>query len=115
MKDKELKLSTPSIEATPANAAPAPAAQKTADKKAKQKAAKKGDEKKPFIERLKATLRGVISELKKVDWPPMKSSKNQVGALSNTSTVLVVTVIFLVLVTAINLGLVALFRLLINS
>jgi len=99
----------------PATPATTPAVEPAQSKKAGKNASKPQDERKPFGERFKSTVRGVMSELKKVDWPPMRSTKNQVGAMTNTSTVLVVTVIFLVLVTAINVGLVALFRLLINS
>ncbi|MCL2630306.1 MAG: preprotein translocase subunit SecE [Firmicutes bacterium] len=77
-------------------------------------AKKKGQQKnaKPNIwQRFIKFCKEIISELKKVDWPPLKQTKNNHGVIMNTSIVLVVVAFFLVLITGIDLGLSALLRL----
>ena len=83
---------------------------------AKEKKAKKGGHKvstKPSVwERFKKGCRELLSELKKVDWPPFKRTKNNPGVWANTGTVILVVLFFLVILTAFDAGLSALFRLL---
>ncbi len=65
-----------------------------------------------FAQRIARTFREIISELKKVDWPPFQKTKNNPGVLQNTSTVLVVVLFFVVVITAFDAGLAALLKLL---
>ena len=71
---------------------------KKAEKPAK--ASKKEKAKKPnFFVRLGKRLKETFSELKRVTWPTLPQ------ALKATGVVLVITLIFLILVTGINIGL----------
>ena len=63
-------------------------------------------------QRIVKFFREILSELKKVDWPPIKRTKNNPGVLVNTSIVLVVVLFFLIIITAVDFGLLALLRLL---
>lgn len=63
-------------------------------------------------QRIAKYIREIISELKKVDWPPFKKSKNNPGVIANLGIVLVVVVIFLVVITAFDAGLGKLLQLL---
>ena len=56
----------------------------------------------------------MISELKKVEWPPFKRTKNNPGVWANLGTVIIVVLFFLVVITAFDSGLLALFRLLMD-
>ncbi|MFI3228627.1 MAG: preprotein translocase subunit SecE [Bacillota bacterium] len=89
---------------------------KAQDAPKKQKPSKGGkkqsQQKLNFFQRIAKSFREIVSELKKVDWPPMKKSKNNPGVLPNTSTVLVVVLFFMVLITAFDAGLAALLKLL---
>lgn len=60
-------------------------------------------------------LRGLKSELKKVTWARFKSTKNEKGALAQTGTVLFIVVLFIVVITAMDIGLSALLKTLIKS
>lgn len=60
-------------------------------------------------------FREMISELKKVDWAPFKRTKNNSGVLSQTATVLIVVLFFLVVISAFDLGLTKLLELLLES
>ncbi|GEM_PF-1228944 len=80
------------------------APKKAAPKKSAQRAKKKFDIAKKFRE--------VVSELKKVDWPPFKSTTQRSGVLQSTSTVLVMVLIFVVIVVAFDSGLLQLLSLL---
>ena len=82
----------------------AAAPKKAAPKKSAQRAKKKFDIAKKFRE--------VVSELKKVDWPPFKSTTQRSGVLQSTSTVLVMVLIFVVIVVAFDSGLLQLLSLL---
>ncbi len=64
--------------------------------------------------RIKKGFQGLISELKKVEWPPMKRTKNNPGVLANTLTVIVVVLFFLVVITAFDTGLLAAFKALVG-
>ena len=67
---------------------------------AEKKAPKKDKNKKPnFFVRLGRKLKETFSELKRVTWPTIPK------ALKATGVVLVIVLIFLVLVTGINIGL----------
>ncbi len=77
---------------------------KVTPKKSAQRKKKKFDIAKKFRE--------VISELKKVDWPPFQSKQQRSGVLQSTSTVLVMVLIFAVVVVAFDSGLLALLNLL---
>lgn len=80
------------------------ASKKSAPKKSVQRKKKKFDIAKKFRE--------VISELKKVDWPPFQSKQQRSGVLQSTSTVLIMVLIFAVVVVAFDSGLLALLNLL---
>lgn len=83
------------------------------NKPAKEKKAAKNKSNKPNIwQKLQKVFREIISELKKVDWPPFKRTKNNPGVIANTSTVLVVVVFFLVIVTSFDFLLAFLLKLL---
>ncbi len=66
------------------------------------------------FQRMAKGFREMISELKKVDWPRMKRTKNNPGVLANTGTVIFVVLFFLVIITAFDSGLLALLRLLVG-
>ncbi len=66
------------------------------------------------FQRMAKGFREMISELKKVDWPSMKRTKNNPGVLANTGTVIFVVLFFLVIITAFDSGLLALLRLLVG-
>ncbi len=70
---------------------------KAAPKKSVQRTKKKFNIAKKFRE--------IISELKKVDWPPFKSTPQRNGVLQSTSTVLVMVLIFVIVVVAFDSGL----------
>lgn len=57
-------------------------------------------------------FREVISELKKVDWPPFKKTAQNNGVYQNTTTVLFMVLVFAIVVVAFDSGLLALLRLL---
>ena len=59
-------------------------------------------------------FREIISELKKVDWPKLNRTKNNPGVWANTGTVVIVVLFFLVIITAFDLGLLSLFKLLVG-
>lgn len=67
-----------------------------------------------FWARLKKGVQGLISELKKVEWPPMQRTKNNPGVLANTLTVIIVVLFFLVVITAFDSGLLAAFKALVG-
>lgn len=104
-KDK-LSLSVGIDDVKPASPAP----QKDGGRK-KKPAKKEG----PNVwQRIAKFIREIISELKKVDWPPFKRSKNNPGVFANLGIVLVVVFVFMVIITAFDAGLGALLRLLTN-
>jgi preprotein translocase SecE subunit len=75
----------------------------------------KGGKKKPEKVRkrsLSKALKGIWSELKKVEWPPFKRTAKHSGVFAKLGTVLVVTFFFLIFITAFDSGLLALLRLL---
>jgi|AGTN01.3.fsa_nt_gi preprotein translocase, SecE subunit, bacterial len=87
--------------------APAPA------KKAPKKSSQKAKSQKPsFGKKIAKVFREMISELKKVDWPPLRRAKNNPGVLQNLGTVLIVVLFFMVIITAFDSGLGALLKLL---
>ena len=59
-------------------------------------------------------FREIISELKKVEWPKLNRTKNNPGVWANTGTVVIVVLFFLVIITAFDLGLLSLFKLLVG-
>ena len=63
---------------------------------------------------IKKFFRDLISELKKVSWGKMRSTKNNKGVLSQTGIVLLFVLIAIVILTAMDLGLTALLNLLIG-
>ncbi len=86
-------------------------------KNTKKSAPQKGKKTKDgpsFGTRLKKGFQGLISELKKVEWPPIQRTKNNPGVLANTLTVIVVVVFFLVVITAFDSGLLAAFKALVG-
>lgn len=85
-------------------------------KKNDKKADKKKNPDKPSIfARIAKFFRGMISELKKVEWPPFKRTKDSSGVLAQTGIVLIVVLFFLVILTAFDSGLLALLKLLTKS
>ena len=63
---------------------------------------------------IKKFFRDLISELKKVSWGKMRSTKNNKGVLNQTGIVLLFVLIAIVILTAMDLGLTALLNLLIG-
>ena len=59
-------------------------------------------------------FREIISELKKVEWPKLNRTKNNPGVWANTGTVIVVVLFFLIIITAFDIGLLSLFKLLVG-
>ncbi len=59
-------------------------------------------------------FREIISELKKVEWPKLNRTKNNPGVWANTGTVVVVVLFFLIIITAFDIGLLSLFKLLVG-
>ncbi len=78
--------------------------EKTQNKKEVKKAKKK-DKKPGFFKRLGAKIKDVFSELKKVNWPTFGKVVKQTGV------VIVVVLIFLVVITAFDYGLLNLLKL----
>lgn len=60
-------------------------------------------------------FRDIISELKKVEWAPMKKNKSNSGVLAQTGNVLIVVLFFGIIITAIDLGFTQLLTLLLQS
>ncbi|MFA5450098.1 MAG: preprotein translocase subunit SecE [Clostridia bacterium] len=105
MAKNKLNLNVGDIEPAQTPKAPPPAKKKR-NKQASKTAA-------PSLwARIVKKFRETISELKKVDWPPFKRTKNNPGVLANTTTVLIVVLFFMIVVTAVDTGLGALLRLL---
>ena len=63
---------------------------------------------------IKKFFRDLVSELKKVSWGKMKSTKNNKGVLNQTGIVLLFVLVAIVILTAMDLGLTALLNLLIG-
>lgn len=59
-------------------------------------------------------FREIISELKKVEWPKLNRTKNNPGVWANTGTVVIVVLFFLIVITAFDIGLLSLFKLLVG-
>ena len=59
-------------------------------------------------------FREIISELKKVEWPKLNRTKNNPGVWANTGTVVIVVLFFLMIITAFDIGLLSLFKLLVG-
>jgi len=103
-KDKQLNLGV-SID----DPGPAQSTQKPKPQQQSKKPKKEG----PTIwQKIAKLFREVISELKKVDWPPFKRTKNNPGVLPNLGIVLFVVLVFIVVITAFDVGLGALLKLL---
>lgn len=60
-------------------------------------------------------FREMISELKKVEWASFKKTKNNDGVFSQTGTVLVVVLFFLIIISLFDAGLGQLLKLLLES
>ncbi len=84
-----------------------------AAKSSKKAKAKKAEKKGP--NRFVMWWKALFSEFKKIEWPPFAPSKNNPGVLKQTGVVLVIVVFFIIVVTCIDLGLIELLQLLINS
>lgn len=104
MAKNKLELSTPSVE---------PTVQKEDAKTSKTKATQKANAKKR--KPIGRYFKDIISELKKVDWAKFRSTKNNKGVLAQTGIVLVIVLVFIVLITAMDLGLTELLKLLIGA
>lgn len=102
---KNLDLSTPNVD---------PSA-KTSDVKNAKKGApsKKGNVKKR--KSVGRFFRDIISELKKVEWAKFRSTKGNKGVLAQTGTVLLIVAVFIIFITAMDLGLSELLGLLIDA
>lgn len=101
-----LDLSTPNLE-------PVAKADKKAEVADKKSPAKKGKAKKR--KPVGRYFRDIVSELKKVDWAKFKSTKANKGVLAQTGTVLLIVAVFIVVITAMDLGLSELLNLLIGA
>ena len=67
-----------------------------------------------FGQKIAKFFREIISELKKVEWPKLNRTKNNPGVWANTGTVVIVVLFFLVIITAFDIGLLSLFKLLVG-
>lgn len=85
---------------------------KKADRKSSKGSSAKG--KRNAGAAIKKFFRDLISELKKVSWGKMRSTKNNKGVLSQTGIVLLFVLIAIVILTCMDLGLAALLNLLIG-
>lgn len=85
---------------------------KPAEKPKNQKNKKGAKQSPKFFQRIAKVFREMISELKKVDWPPFRRTKNNPGVLANLGIVVVVVLFFLIIITLFDMGLGALLRLL---
>ena len=105
MANNSPKLDMPEIEAAPA---------KASNQKVNTtgKSSKKTTKKRRSIGKF---FRDIISELKKVSWASFKRNKDNSGVLGQTGIVLVVTLFFMVVITAFDAGLMALLNLLLNA
>lgn len=72
-------------------------------------------EKQSLGKRIAAFFRGLKAELKLVTWPPWRSTQKVKGVWANTGVVLVVVLFFLIVITAFDVGLGALLRLLVGK
>ena len=77
----------------------------SASKQKEVKKTKKKDKKPGFFSKLGGKIKGIFSELKKVNWPTFGK------VVSQTGIVIAVVVIFLVIITAFDFGLLSLLRL----
>ena len=77
----------------------------SASKQKEVKKTKKKDKKPGFFSRLGGKIKDIFSELKKVNWPTFGKVVKQTGV------VIAVVVIFLVIITAFDFGLLSLLRL----
>lgn len=106
MAKNKLDLPTPSVEPTTKTADSATTGKKTtATKKANAK------KRRPIGK----FFRDIVSELKKVEWAKFKSTKSSKGVLSQLGTVLLIVAIFIVIITAMDLGLSELLKLLVGA
>jgi preprotein translocase SecE subunit len=110
MAKKDIELSTPSIE-VPAKEQKKNAGSKNGGKK-NTPTQKANAKKRRSIGRY---FRDIISELKKVNWAKFKSTKESKGVWEKTGTVLLIVFIFIILITAMDLGLSELLGLLIKA
>ena len=69
-------------------------------KKAKSGKKGKAANKPSFGAKIAKMFREIISELKKVEWPSLKRTKNNPGVWANTGTVIIVVLFFLIVITA---------------
>lgn len=104
------KLSLPDI-AVESEPAKAPEKNPKDNRKKSNKANVKG--KKKFS--LARLFREVISELKKVEWAPLRRTKNNSGVIAQTGTVLIVVLFFLIVISLFDTGLGELLKLLLNA
>lgn len=72
-------------------------------------------EKQSFGKRIAAYFKGLKAELKLVTWPPFKSTQKVKGVWANTGVVLMVVLFFLIIMTAFDVGLSALLKLLVGK
>ncbi len=86
--------------------------EETAKKSSKKAKSKKNEKKGP--NRFVRWFKGLISELKKVEWPPFAPTKNNPGVLKQTGIVLLIVFFFVIIVTLIDLGLTSLLELLVG-
>ena len=107
MAKNELELSTPNV---------------TVDQKAtstNNNSGNKQSNKKPGNKKPRRNVgkffRDIIGELKKVTWGKFKSTKESKGVWEKTGIVLLIVFAFLVIVTAMDIGLTELLKLLIDS
>lgn len=107
MAKNKLDLQTPSVEAPATKEQPAKAIGKKGGKNTKAK--------RNVGKAIAKFFRDIFSELKKVTWAKFRSTKTDKGVLSQLGTVLVIVVVFIVLITAMDLGLSKLLGLLIGT
>ena len=111
MAKKDMKLSTPNIETTDIPSKDSAKQEKT---KAKNKA-DKAKQRQVRRRKIGKFFRDIISELKKVSWAKFRSNKESKGVWAKTGVVLLIVFAFLILITAMDLGLSELLKLLIQA
>lgn len=111
----KLNLSSELPAAEPVQESPKKESAKQESAKAKKNTGKAKSGRPNIFQRIGKFFKDMLSELKKVDWPPMQKTKSNPGVLANLSTVLVVVLFFLVIMTAFDFGLTALMNLLLNT
>ncbi len=111
MAKNDIKLSTPNIESTDIQSKNS----RTQDKNNPKAKAEKAKASQARRRKFSKFFRDIVSELKKVSWAKFRSTKESKGVWAKTAIVLLIVFAFLILITAMDLGLSELLKLLIQA